>query len=438
MENYFKLQKLHVNIKKSINAKLKEETLKEKLRDAHEWYKNIFNYINETTDPISEDQFNQITTNTNTWHQEVTRILKIKIDLISRKACGKNALSLHYPLKVAKVKSSKMVPPVENTPPFDIKQATAIVQPYDGSADNLGSFIDAAALLNEYVQPAHVATAIKFLRTRLIGKARIGLQDNFNTIQQLIDDVQQRCRDKTTPESIIAQMRALKVKPNENMKDYCDGIEKCCANLKSIYVNQKMPAELADSMARKAGIDALITGISNPEIKLILKAGTFSSLAEAITKINENSSQDPARGAQVLTISRPRGQMSRGGHSARGNRGGHKQNYNRNGYQNNGYNNHGSYNNYRSRNNQGNNFQGFNQGNNFQSFGNSFRGRRGNNRNVYNIQSGQPQPGVNQLQQMLPALAVGPGMQQSPQFVYPQPQNNTVQQPNFFGQIQRG
>lgn len=36
---------------------------------------------------------------------------------------------------------------------FDIKQATAIVETYDGRADNLDAFVDAANLLKEFTKP---------------------------------------------------------------------------------------------------------------------------------------------------------------------------------------------------------------------------------------------------------------------------------------------
>lgn len=132
------------------------------------------------------------------------------------------------------------------------------------------------------------------------------------------------------------------------------------------------------------------------------------------------STRDNSWSPLELSFFKPRGQMNQG-YANIGNRGGHRQSYNRNSNQiySNGNNNHGSFNNNsRFRNN-------FSQRNN-QSFENNFRGRRGNSRHVYNIQSGQPQPDMQLTQQMHQGyLAMGPGTQQT-------------QQQHFFGQVQRG
>lgn len=59
------------------------------------------------------------------------------------------------------------------TMPFDIKTATSIVQVYDGKPEDLDASVDSANLLKDYVQADDVATAVKFLKARLTGKAEL-------------------------------------------------------------------------------------------------------------------------------------------------------------------------------------------------------------------------------------------------------------------------
>lgn len=47
-------------------------------------------------------------------------------------------------------------------------------------------------------------------------------------------------------------------------------------------------------MATKRGVEALATGIKNPESKLIMKAGTFGKISDAVQKLQENESQEPS------------------------------------------------------------------------------------------------------------------------------------------------
>lgn len=94
---------------------------------------------------------------------------------------------------------------------FDIKTATALVQPYDGSADGLEAFIDAKNLLAEIIDANQIPTTVKFLKTRLTGKARLGLSTNANIIDALIQDVKQRCISRTTPENLTAKLKTVKL-----------------------------------------------------------------------------------------------------------------------------------------------------------------------------------------------------------------------------------
>lgn len=409
------LDKELINIKKSKNngkslnlIKSKKELFQKNIEE----FKQIFNLIKVT---LTDEE-------TNKYVDEYNK-LKFKRDTAYAILDASPKLPPNFKFK--EIARKALEQERANILKMDIKTILNILQPYDGNAEGLDAFIDSLQLAKDLIKPEHAPTLLKLAKTKLTGKARLGLNAEVNNLDALIADIRQRCKDITSPESIIAQMKALKIKPNESTKEYCDSVEKCCAKLKAIYVNQEIPPTVADKMAMKVGIDTLVSGISNPETKLILKAGTFSSLSQAITKVNENCLQETNRGAQVLSIFKPRGQMNRG-YANRGNRGGHRQSYNRNSNQNysNGNNNHGSFNNNsRSR-------------NNFSQRSNNFRGRRGNPRHVYSIQSGQLQPDMQPTQQMYQGyLAMGPGTQQTQQMIYPQV---VPQQQHFFGQVQRG
>lgn len=171
--------------------------------------------------------------------------------------------------------------------PFDIKTATALVQPYDGCFDKLDSFIDTANLLKELTKEAHMAMAIKFLKTRLSGKARQCLPEKIATIDELLQHVKEQCAEFVTPHSILAKLK--NTRQNAGVEKFCTDVENLTSQLRNVYISQKIPGDVAKSMASKAGVDTLISGIKNPETKLILKAATFNDIKEAVQKINENS-----------------------------------------------------------------------------------------------------------------------------------------------------
>lgn len=103
-------------------------------------------------------------------------------------------------------------PPAQNVAMFDIKTATGLIQKYDGSATELDAFIDSVNLLKEITADAHTATAIKFIKTRISGKARSALPANPQTFEEITDSIKQVCQNTETPDSIIAKLKATQNK----------------------------------------------------------------------------------------------------------------------------------------------------------------------------------------------------------------------------------
>lgn len=153
----------------------------------------------------------------------------------------------------------------------------------------------------------------------------------------IIDAVKQNCTSLETPETVIAKLKALN-KKGDNEK-FHDEVEQLTSQLTSLYVKKEIPLNVATKMATKAGIDTLICKTTDPDTRIILKAAEFSSIQAAIQKVNESAS---APTAQILsTQSSVNNSHYRGRNYTRGNfstRGGHYRNtnlrFNRNQYQN--------------------------------------------------------------------------------------------------------
>lgn len=414
MEDCLRLQKLNLYVKKSINTKLKVDTLKSKLKLANDLFDSISNQIELNEEEFPKNELDDILADAAKWHKEIVQILKVKLGFCLKSKSNKQS-SLPYSFKVARIKTNNMPDP-ENAA-FDIKQATAIVQPYDGSAENLDAFVDAVTLLKDYVQQAHLNTAIKFLKTRLLGKARIGLSANIATIDALIADVKLRCQDKQTPEGIIAKIKNVKQRTDTN--SLCDEIDSLTLKLKSIYIQQGIPDNIAQAMSTKTGVDALINNV-NHDTKIILKAGNFSNIKDAVQKVQENASQNPT---QILSMQRQNNYSrdGRGNRPFRGNSISHRGGYSHRGkYQ--------SHNNYRGRNFQRpSNYYPNRQGQN-----GNFRGRRDPSRRIYAMQSENSMQGV---QPPCPSIPM-----QFQQAVIPAQPHHFINypQPNFLAQGQRG
>lgn len=279
------------NLKKSINRArtLQGILLKsEKLKDLRKEYKTVLHSFQYRLSPKD-------------WQLEVAYYEKLKSVFEDCQKILDNSKILPTFKSIAKtviicnrLKNSPVKPV---TMPFEIKEATALVQTYDGSADGLGAFVDSVNLLAELTPDDQVPTAIKFLKTRLTGKARLGLPEAIKTIDALAQDVKRRCASKITPENITAKLKAVRQKGSA--ETFCDEVESLTTKLKAVYIQSNIPEPVANNMATKAGVETLVNGTNSQETKIILKAGTFTDIKDAIQKVLDNTNSNAT---QVLSF----------------------------------------------------------------------------------------------------------------------------------------
>lgn len=300
------LLKLQNNLKKSINKKYKTETLEAKHQYAVALFHDIETELIEKESLISENKLNFLIKASRESFYDIQQIIKQKLRENLLVESKRNTVTMEPP--AAPVAPLPQVNPALNS--FDIKTATALVQNYDGSFTGLDTFIDSVSLLSDLTPQEHIATAIKFVKTRLSGKARSALPPNPQTLVELTNAIKQACKSLETPESILAKMKAIKNKGDQ--QKFCDEVETLSQKLSTLYINNQIPATVANKMATKAGVETLINGVPNTELKIILRASEFDSIQTAIQKIHESQPEPP----RILSFhSRGHGRASFGNNS---------------------------------------------------------------------------------------------------------------------------
>lgn len=143
---------------------------------------------------------------------------------------------------------------------------------------------------------------MNFVKSRLTGVARQVIA-GINDLPGILTAVRQHCEYKITSDNLLAKLKAVKQK--DSTEAFCNEVEKLTTQLRSCYLREEIPAARANTMAVKKGVEALITGIKNTDTKLILKAGTFNKIDDAIqktlenTEINDSNSNSLATNAQI-------------------------------------------------------------------------------------------------------------------------------------------
>lgn len=326
MNDYETLKKLHNNLRKSINNNISEETLLEKQELNDQLHKSLEDFLAANSEQLATPEFNKICKQARLWHFEINEIIKLKHNqnkhrktrIKSPKLIIKTTSSSSCMVrKSSKHKNHKTI---QNTmPKVDIKLGTTLVQMYDGTPDNLNSFLDAVALFNDTVleefataTPAEKATAteitLKFIKTRLTGNARQAIS-GAQTLNEILNKLKEQCTSKVNSDNIKAKLGALKQKGS--LDDFCDQVERLTLRLAAAYNNEDIPANKAKQMATKQGVDTLINGLNNNDTKIILRAGKFENINDATQKIHE-CDQTKTTQAQVFVARGNHPQRSRG------------------------------------------------------------------------------------------------------------------------------
>ncbi|KAL9707095.1 hypothetical protein quinque_010613 [Culex quinquefasciatus] len=162
---------------------------------------------------------------------------------------------------------------------FDFIAAACLVQPFDGSVENLPSFIDSVKLLAESTPHHQLPIAAKFVKTRLVGKASSSITSDWWTIEDLIDEVKTMCLKRETPEYIIAKLRILKQK--------------------EALLPLEISRERARAMAITIGVQALVNG--SVQIHRSLDSHNFSTIEQAVTEGIKMTSDYSRFGHETIT-----------------------------------------------------------------------------------------------------------------------------------------
>lgn len=152
---------------------------------------------------------------------------------------------------------------------------------FDGNPDNLTSFIDSLELIKLNAENQQ-DNAIAFVKTRLTGKAR-DLINNENSIDAIILTLKNHLKGES---SSLASSKLLHLKQNnKDATNFAKEVEILSEKLQKAYISEGVPYDVAKNYTVETTVRALSQNASSPKARLIIEAGTFSSVPEILTKL---------------------------------------------------------------------------------------------------------------------------------------------------------
>ena len=276
------LAKILTNIKKSPNRKYRRATLIEKLEKSDKLYNDIISIL----ELVEDKKQIFILKSARQLYGEIKCLIKSKLEHTHLISFKNIVITITSVLKLfKKIQTKNMTSNIEM-----IKLVTSLVQPYDGRNEKLGCVLDALKTIKPLVTNENRSVTIQAIVSRFSDKARQAIPNILpaTTVDDIINGLEIKCKTKASPDTVVAKLNATK--QNGDINQFTDAIEKLSLDLEKAYIDDDIPAETSAKMARKAAIKALYGGVRNQEVKVVLKAGQFNTLTNAIQK-NELSTE---------------------------------------------------------------------------------------------------------------------------------------------------
>lgn len=198
--------------------------------------------------------------------------------------------------------------------------ATKLIPEFDGKPENMQSFVDSLNLLDT-VKESHEAIAVQIIKTKLKNSSR-NLISNESSIAEIVAKLKASVKGESTE---VLTAKILNVKQNnKSANNFVQEIEDLTKSLTNAYITDGLPGSLAEKYSTQVAVKSMARNASSERVRLIMEAGTFSNMNEAVTKF-VNSCTDNNSGSNVLFYkSRTGNRGARGGGNGRG-----RGNYNR-------------------------------------------------------------------------------------------------------------
>lgn len=175
---------------------------------------------------------------------------------------------------------------------------------FDGSEDKLTSFLDALTLLKANVE-THEGNAVAYVKTRLTGKAR-NIVGESATLEEISLKLKNGIKSESS-QSVTSKLLNLKQRYND--AKYITEIEGLTHKLKQAYIGEGVPENVAESYTTNTTIKALSANATSEKVKIIMEAGNFHTVQEAVQKFVNVTAENSSSTTVLYTKRQDRGRQ---------------------------------------------------------------------------------------------------------------------------------
>lgn len=177
-----------------------------------------------------------------------------------------------------------------------LKTASSLIPDFDGKAENLTSFLDALNLVDS-IKESHDTVAVSLVKTKLKGTAR-NLISNEISLSQIINTLKRTVKGESV-EVVTARLMNLKQK-NKTANLYTKEVADLTKTLEAAYISDGLTNDMATKYSTQQAIKAMTKNCSIDKVKVIMEAGTFNTMNDAISKFVNSCTEAAGNDNAVL------------------------------------------------------------------------------------------------------------------------------------------
>lgn len=224
------------------------------------------------------------------------------------------------------------------TPVEFLNAASKLLPDFDGKFENLQRFLDAISIVDS-IKDTHELLAVSLIKSKLTGYAR-NLINTESTISSIRSTLVANVKGESS--QLIAAKLLNTQQMNKSCNEYAKEVEDMTKALQNAFISDGLTPQLAENFALQSAVKCLVNNSKSDKTKIIMQAGQFSSIHQAMTKFVEVSTGEPQNQRVNFVQNKYRGNnrnnyRGRGRRNNQSNRGGRNnssrnQNYNNNNY----------------------------------------------------------------------------------------------------------
>ena len=185
---------------------------------------------------------------------------------------------------------------------FELKTATSLIPCLTEKEESVFALIDAIDLYDSMLKEDGKKLLTAFvLKTRLTQSAKIRMKQKYSSNKDLIKDLRDNLTTLKSPISLSSQLNGAQQKPRQTMEEYGQMIEKLFVDLTLAQANHdEEKFEFLKGINERTAIDCFSRGLTNPEIRTIIRARNFGSLKDAIRAAKDEEVNVPTAAVCVV------------------------------------------------------------------------------------------------------------------------------------------